>query len=114
MYQDSARFQARQARLSARFDKAMREKNLDEIVKARFAMLGYSYEGDETGGGSALDSITNAAVSLGSAYIASQTPPNQVLVPTRTNPPYAAPKSSSGIVLLLAVVLVVGLFVYKG
>jgi len=117
MYEDSARFQARQARLSQRFDKAVREKDYHGIIRARFAMLGYSYdEGDDSGGGSALASITSAAATLGSAYIQSQQPANTTVVPTRTNPAYgaAAPTGSGTILLVLVAVAAVTIFALRG
>lgn len=75
-----------------------RELSPDEILKHRFAALGYYDSSDDGGGGSALDSITAAAASLGSAYIVSQNQPQYTQVPTRTNPAYGAatPFFSSG------------------
>lgn len=109
---NSARFQARQMRLNAQFQQAMRENNPSEIVRTRFAMLGYSY--DDSGSGSALASIIAASASLGSAAILASNSNNSVSVPTRINPAYGAaqPVGNSTVLLLVvgAAILVGGLF----
>lgn len=112
MNPNSARFQQRQERLNSRFNKAVREANYPEIIRTRFAMLGYSYS-DDSGSGSALASISSAAASLGSAYIlASQKSPNfnqnfnNVSVPTRINPAYGAAQPVGGSTVLWVVVAV--------
>lgn len=100
----SARREARNLRLNRAFQTAIAKNDADGIVKNRFALLGYSYSEDDTGGGSALASITAAAASLGSAYILSTAPNNGVLVPTRTNPAYGAAAPSRGIFFSVIVV----------
>lgn len=119
MNHNSARYQQRADRLNRQFLRAVREQNADGIVKNRFALLGYSYAEDDSGSGSALASLSAAAVSLGSAYIQSQAPQNAVAVPTRTQPAYgaAAPTSSNTLLFIgVGLVVVIGglLFVMKG
>jgi hypothetical protein len=117
MQTNSARFQARQTRLNAQFQQAVRDNNPDEIIRNRFAMLGYSYDdnGSGSGSGSALASIIAAAGSIGSAaIIASHQPSTAVAIPTRTNPAFGAAQPVGGntilVVVLVAVVAFGGLF----
>lgn len=111
--------EARNTRLNTALQTAIQKRDFDGIVKNRFALLGYSYSEDDSGGGSALASITAAAATLGSSYILSQQPNNGVNVPTRTNPAYGAtaPTSTGTIFLVVGVLAVLiggAVFVMRG
>jgi hypothetical protein len=84
------------------------DKENDRVVLRQLAALGYVDDyGSDGGSGSALDSITNAAATLGSAYIISNAQRNNsVNVPTRTNPAYGSATSGPSGSVLIVVVLV--------
>ena len=67
-----------------------RELSPDEIIRHRFAALGYYDDSDDSGAGSAIASISQAAATLGSAYIYSKNQPQYTQVPTTTRPTYGA------------------------
>jgi hypothetical protein len=97
------------------------DKKTDRLVLRRLAALSYVSDdySDSSGSGSALDSITAAAATLGSAYILSQSPNNSVNVPTRTIPAYgSATAGGGGTILIIVAVIVIGIgaffFAMKG
>lgn len=69
---------------------------------------------NDSGSGSALSSIQSAALSLGSAAVASQLGPTRTNVPTTAYPAYgaSAPMSSSSTIAIVLVIIVAigGLF----
>jgi hypothetical protein len=106
-------YMERRMRLETKEQRALESGDYDGFIKARFALLGYSYDDEsDSGGGSALASITAAAASLGSAYVLSQNQPSRVQVPQTTVPTYGAAASplagSSSSMLLLVGVAFVG------
>ena len=108
----------RRETLQRQFTKACRERNLDEIIRTRFTLLDYSYA-EDSGGGSALASITQAAATLGGAYIATQNRSNAVQVPTRTLPAFGAAtptNTSTVLVVVLVIAAAIGglLYVMRG
>jgi hypothetical protein len=66
------------------------DKHSDVLVLKRLAALGYYDESDDSGSGSALNGILDAASTLGSAYILSQRQPQTTSIPTNTRPAYGA------------------------
>ena len=111
-----ARREARTQRLNRSLQSSIKRNDFDGVVKNRFALLDYSYAEEDSGGGSALASITAAAATLGAAYVATQAPNNGVLVPTRTNPAYGAgaPRSSGLLIFGVLAVVTVGVILFVG
>ena len=111
--------------MTSKFEQRMgRDLSPDEILRHRFAALGYYDTADDTGSGSALDALASAATALGSTYIASQgTAPYAVNAPINTLAPYGAPpigaptatitgSIGSGSVLVIGGLLLVGLLIF--
>ncbi len=89
----------------------------DRLVFQRFVALQYEDDGsgDDGGSGSALDSITAAATSLGASYVASQLSPTTVNPPTVVKPPAATGAltgSSSMLWIVGLLILGVGAFFF--
>jgi len=68
------------------------DKDSDRLVLQRLVALGYD-DDDDSGSGSALSGLLDAAGTLGSAYVSSQAQPQTTQIPTTTRPAYGAATS---------------------